>query len=82
MALVPYFANWHDAARVHASPAAGGAARRARRAHHGRGARGRRRGGADALTGYPRELAEVEQRKDYWLRTPGHPPPHDIVDPL
>jgi gamma-glutamylcyclotransferase (GGCT)/AIG2-like uncharacterized protein YtfP len=40
------------------------------------------RGGADALASYPRELAEVEQRKACCLRAPGHPPPHDVIDPL
>jgi gamma-glutamylcyclotransferase (GGCT)/AIG2-like uncharacterized protein YtfP len=40
------------------------------------------RGDADALTTYPRELADVEQRKDCCVRAPGHPPPHDIIDPL
>jgi gamma-glutamylcyclotransferase (GGCT)/AIG2-like uncharacterized protein YtfP len=40
------------------------------------------RGEADALTSYPRELAAAETRKDCCLRAPGHPPPHDVVDPL
>jgi gamma-glutamylcyclotransferase (GGCT)/AIG2-like uncharacterized protein YtfP len=40
------------------------------------------RGGADALTSYPRELAEVEEHKPCCVRAPGHPPPHDVVDPL
>jgi gamma-glutamylcyclotransferase (GGCT)/AIG2-like uncharacterized protein YtfP len=40
------------------------------------------RGAADALASYPRELADVEQRKDCCVRAPGHPPPHDVVDPL
>jgi gamma-glutamylcyclotransferase (GGCT)/AIG2-like uncharacterized protein YtfP len=40
------------------------------------------RGGADALTSYPRELAGAERRKDCCLRAPGHPPPHDVIDPL
>jgi gamma-glutamylcyclotransferase (GGCT)/AIG2-like uncharacterized protein YtfP len=39
-------------------------------------------GAADALVSYPRELAEVEEHKDCCLRAPGHPPPHDVVDPL
>jgi gamma-glutamylcyclotransferase (GGCT)/AIG2-like uncharacterized protein YtfP len=40
------------------------------------------RGEADALPAYPRELAADERHKDCCLRTPGHPPPHDVVDPL
>jgi hypothetical protein len=40
------------------------------------------RGAADALASYPRELADVEQHKDCCARAPGHPPPHDVVDPL
>jgi gamma-glutamylcyclotransferase (GGCT)/AIG2-like uncharacterized protein YtfP len=40
------------------------------------------RGEADALASYPRELAAAETRKDCCLRAPGHPPPHDVVDPL
>jgi gamma-glutamylcyclotransferase (GGCT)/AIG2-like uncharacterized protein YtfP len=40
------------------------------------------RGGADALAAYPRELADVEERKPCCVRAPGHLPPHDIVDPL
>ena len=40
------------------------------------------RGGADALTAYPRELADVERRKECCVRAPGHPPPHEVVDPL
>jgi hypothetical protein len=40
------------------------------------------RGEADALAGYPRELAAAETRKDCCRRAPGHPPPHDVVDPL
>jgi gamma-glutamylcyclotransferase (GGCT)/AIG2-like uncharacterized protein YtfP len=40
------------------------------------------RGGADALASYPRELAEAEQRKRCCVRAPGHPPPHDVIDPL
>jgi gamma-glutamylcyclotransferase (GGCT)/AIG2-like uncharacterized protein YtfP len=37
---------------------------------------------ADALASYPRELAAAETRKACCLRAPGHPPPHDVVDPL
>ena len=40
------------------------------------------RGEADALETYPRDLATGEARKDCCMRTPGHAPPHDIVDPL
>lgn len=40
------------------------------------------RGEADALSAYPRELASAEQLKDCCVRAPGHPPPHDVVDPL
>ncbi|HEX5619787.1 MAG TPA: gamma-glutamylcyclotransferase family protein [Solirubrobacteraceae bacterium] len=40
------------------------------------------RGGADALAAYPRELADVEERKACCVRAPGHPPPHDVIDPL
>ena len=40
------------------------------------------RGEADALPTYPRELASDERYKDCCLRAPGHPPPHDVVDPL
>jgi gamma-glutamylcyclotransferase (GGCT)/AIG2-like uncharacterized protein YtfP len=40
------------------------------------------RGQADALPTYPRELACVERHKDCCVRTPGHAPPHDVVDPL
>jgi gamma-glutamylcyclotransferase (GGCT)/AIG2-like uncharacterized protein YtfP len=39
-------------------------------------------GRADALTTYPRELAAGETLKPCCLRTPGHAPPHDVVDPL
>ena len=39
-------------------------------------------GHADALTTYPRELASATQHKDCCISTPGHTPPHDIVDPL
>jgi gamma-glutamylcyclotransferase (GGCT)/AIG2-like uncharacterized protein YtfP len=37
---------------------------------------------ADALEMYPRDLAGGEAFKDCCLRAPGHPPPHDVVDPL
>jgi gamma-glutamylcyclotransferase (GGCT)/AIG2-like uncharacterized protein YtfP len=40
------------------------------------------RGGADALTSYPREFADIEQHKDCCLRDPGHAPPHNVIDPL
>jgi gamma-glutamylcyclotransferase (GGCT)/AIG2-like uncharacterized protein YtfP len=40
------------------------------------------RGGAEALTTYPRELAAGETLKPCCLRSPGHAPPHDVVDPL
>jgi gamma-glutamylcyclotransferase (GGCT)/AIG2-like uncharacterized protein YtfP len=40
------------------------------------------RGEADALTAYPRELAATEELKPCCLRAPGHPPPHDVLDPL
>ena len=39
-------------------------------------------GEADALETYPRDLATGEVPKDCCIRTPGHPPPHDVVDPL
>ena len=39
-------------------------------------------GGADALETYPRELASGEVPKECCIRIPGHPPPHDVVDPL
>jgi gamma-glutamylcyclotransferase (GGCT)/AIG2-like uncharacterized protein YtfP len=39
-------------------------------------------GEADALETYPRDLAVGEVPKDCCLRTPGHPSPHDVVDPL
>jgi gamma-glutamylcyclotransferase (GGCT)/AIG2-like uncharacterized protein YtfP len=39
-------------------------------------------GRAAALTAYPRELAAAETPKDCCVRAPGHPPPHDVVDPL
>jgi gamma-glutamylcyclotransferase (GGCT)/AIG2-like uncharacterized protein YtfP len=40
------------------------------------------RGAADALSAYPRELAAAETLKTCCLRAPGHPPPHDVLDPL
>lgn len=39
-------------------------------------------GKAEALATYPRDLASGEQLKDCCERAPGHPPPHDVVDPL
>jgi gamma-glutamylcyclotransferase (GGCT)/AIG2-like uncharacterized protein YtfP len=39
-------------------------------------------GQADAFTTYPRDLVADETLKDCCVRTPGHPPPHDVVDPL
>jgi hypothetical protein len=36
----------------------------------------------DALTTYPRERAAAALPKACCVRTPGHPPPHDVVDPL
>jgi gamma-glutamylcyclotransferase (GGCT)/AIG2-like uncharacterized protein YtfP len=39
-------------------------------------------GRADALTTYPRELAPGETFKQCCIRTPGHDPPHDVIDPL
>jgi gamma-glutamylcyclotransferase (GGCT)/AIG2-like uncharacterized protein YtfP len=39
-------------------------------------------GEADALEAYPRELAAGEVPKACCSRAPGHPPPHDVVDPL
>jgi gamma-glutamylcyclotransferase (GGCT)/AIG2-like uncharacterized protein YtfP len=39
-------------------------------------------GEADALETYPRDLATAEAPKDCCIRTPGHRPPHDVVDPL
>jgi gamma-glutamylcyclotransferase (GGCT)/AIG2-like uncharacterized protein YtfP len=70
---------------VEVAPVGGGASVRAR-AYLGREpARWRalvERGEADALASYPRELAAAETRKDCCLRAPGHPPPHDVIDPL
>lgn len=40
------------------------------------------RGDADALRAYPPELAADERLKACCIRTPGHAPPHDVVDPL
>ena len=40
-----------------------------------------RRGRADALPAYPRELASEQTAKDCCVRAPGHPPPHDVVEP-
>jgi gamma-glutamylcyclotransferase (GGCT)/AIG2-like uncharacterized protein YtfP len=40
------------------------------------------RGRAEALASYPRELASGEQLKPCCVRAPGHPPPHDVIDPL
>ena len=40
-----------------------------------------RDGLADALSAYPPTLAGDEQLKDCCRRTPGHPPPHDVVEP-
>jgi gamma-glutamylcyclotransferase (GGCT)/AIG2-like uncharacterized protein YtfP len=39
-------------------------------------------GSADALAAYPCELAAAERLKACCEHSPGHPPPHDIVDPL
>ncbi len=41
-----------------------------------------RRGHADALPVFPRELATVSTPKPCCEAAPGHPPPHDVVDPL
>jgi gamma-glutamylcyclotransferase (GGCT)/AIG2-like uncharacterized protein YtfP len=40
------------------------------------------RGDADAFTSYPTDLAPGEHLKDCCARDPGHPGPHDVVDPL
>jgi hypothetical protein len=40
------------------------------------------RGEADALSTYPRDLATGERLKVCCIRTPGHPPPHDVLDPF
>jgi gamma-glutamylcyclotransferase (GGCT)/AIG2-like uncharacterized protein YtfP len=39
-------------------------------------------GRAEALASYPRHLAAGELPKECCRRAPGHPPPHDVVDPL
>jgi gamma-glutamylcyclotransferase (GGCT)/AIG2-like uncharacterized protein YtfP len=39
-------------------------------------------GAADALSTYPRGLASAERLKPCCVRAPGHPAPHDVVDPL
>jgi gamma-glutamylcyclotransferase (GGCT)/AIG2-like uncharacterized protein YtfP len=39
-------------------------------------------GQAEALERYPSELATGELPKECCVRAPGHPPPHDVVDPL
>jgi gamma-glutamylcyclotransferase (GGCT)/AIG2-like uncharacterized protein YtfP len=70
---------------VEVVPVGGGASVRARAYLAREPARWRtlvERGAADALASYPRELAAAETRKDCCLRTPGHPPPHDVVDVL
>jgi gamma-glutamylcyclotransferase (GGCT)/AIG2-like uncharacterized protein YtfP len=41
-----------------------------------------RRGQADALAAYPRELATAATLKPCCQAEPGHAPPHDVVDPL
>jgi gamma-glutamylcyclotransferase (GGCT)/AIG2-like uncharacterized protein YtfP len=40
------------------------------------------RGEADALATYPADLAASETLKACCARAPGHPPPHDVLDPL
>jgi hypothetical protein len=40
-----------------------------------------RRGRADALPAYPRDLADVKTLKSCCEASPGHPPPHDVVEP-
>jgi gamma-glutamylcyclotransferase (GGCT)/AIG2-like uncharacterized protein YtfP len=40
------------------------------------------RGRADVLSAYPRRLAVAERHKACCVRAPGHPPPHDVIDPL
>jgi gamma-glutamylcyclotransferase (GGCT)/AIG2-like uncharacterized protein YtfP len=72
-------------AEVEVEPLAGGAGVRARAYLAREPARWRvlvERGEAEALSSYPRELAAAETRKACCLRAPGHPPPHDVVDPL
>jgi gamma-glutamylcyclotransferase (GGCT)/AIG2-like uncharacterized protein YtfP len=39
-------------------------------------------GEAEALSKYPRDLAASTWPKDCCVRSPGHSPPHDVVDPL
>jgi len=39
-------------------------------------------GRADALAAYPAHLADEESPKPCCVAAPGHPPPHDVVDPL
>jgi gamma-glutamylcyclotransferase (GGCT)/AIG2-like uncharacterized protein YtfP len=39
-------------------------------------------GEADALSAYSRDLASGERLKRCCVRAPGHPPPHDVLDPL
>jgi hypothetical protein len=40
------------------------------------------RGAAEALAAYPPGLAGEQAPKPCCRRAPGHPPPHDVVDPL
>jgi hypothetical protein len=37
---------------------------------------------AEALAAYPRPLADEVADKPCCVRAPGHPPPHDVIDPL
>jgi gamma-glutamyl AIG2-like cyclotransferase len=39
-------------------------------------------GRADALASYPLDLAAGERLKECCVRSPGHPGPHEVVDPL
>jgi hypothetical protein len=39
-------------------------------------------GQAEALRTYPRGLAGAAAHKPCCVRAPGHPAPHDVVDPL
>lgn len=39
-------------------------------------------GRADALGAHPRDLAAAATLKPCCEALPGHPPPHDVVDPL
>ena len=41
-----------------------------------------RRGRADALPAFPRELASENTLKLCCAANPGHSPPHDVVDPV